>query len=115
MKPNSVVQLKHVGWASAGVLVAVLLFFATRSGAKPTPHTPPAPVVEVTSVQQKDVPVYGEWIGTLRDITNLIDAGLVHVPAIDVLPLEDAAQAHRTIEIGHVRGKLFLKVADLDV
>jgi len=70
------VQLKHVGWASAGVLVAVLLFFATRLGAKPTPHTPPAPVVEVASVQQKDVPVYGEWIGTLREITNLIDAGI---------------------------------------
>ena len=68
--------VKHVGWASAGVLVAVLLFFATRSGAKPTRHTPPAPVVEVTSVQQKGVPVYGEWIGTLREITNSIDAGI---------------------------------------
>jgi RND family efflux transporter MFP subunit len=70
MKPNSAVKLKHVAWASAGVLAAVLLFFATRSGAKPTPHTPQAPVVEVASVQQKDVPVYGEWIGTLAGQVN---------------------------------------------
>lgn len=70
MKPNSALKLKHVAWATAGVLVAVLLFFATRSGAKPTPHTPQAPVVEVASVQQKDVPVYGEWIGTLAGQVN---------------------------------------------
>lgn len=49
----------------------------------------------------------------MREITNLIDAGLVHVPPIEVLPLEGAAQAHRMIETGHVRGKLVLKVADL--
>src|SRR6201997_3852709 len=70
MKPNSALKLKHVAWATAGVLVAVLIFFATRSGAKPTPHTPPAAVVEVASVQQKDVPVYGEWIGTLAGQVN---------------------------------------------
>ena len=70
MKPNSALKLKHVAWATAGVLVAVLLFFATRSGAKPTPHSTPAAVVEVASVQQKDVPVYGEWIGTLAGQVN---------------------------------------------
>jgi NADPH2:quinone reductase len=50
---------------------------------------------------------------SMREISNLIDAGLVHAPPIDVLRLEDAAQAHRRIETGHVRGKLVLKVADL--
>jgi membrane fusion protein, multidrug efflux system len=70
MKPNSVLKLKHVAWASAGVLVAVLLFFATRSGAKPTPNTPPAPVVEVAQVEQRDIPVYREWIGTLSGQVN---------------------------------------------
>jgi NADPH:quinone reductase-like Zn-dependent oxidoreductase len=44
-------------------------------------------------------------------ITNLIDAGLVRVPLIEMLPLEDAARADRMIETGHVRGKLVLKVA----
>jgi membrane fusion protein (multidrug efflux system) len=70
MKPNSTLKLKHVGWASAAVLVAMLLFFTTHSGAKPAPHTAPSPIVEVASVQQKDVPVYGEWIGTLAGQVN---------------------------------------------
>jgi len=50
---------------------------------------------------------------SMREITNLIDAGLVRVPPIEMLPLEDAARAHQMIESGHVRGKLVLKVADL--
>jgi len=70
MKPNSALKLKHVAWASAGVLVAVLLFFATRSGAKPTAQAPQPPVVEVAQVEQRDVPVYGEWIGTLTGQVN---------------------------------------------
>jgi NADPH2:quinone reductase len=45
---------------------------------------------------------------SMREITHLIDAGCVRVPPTEVLPLEDAAQAH-----GHVRGKLVLKVAEL--
>jgi NADPH:quinone reductase-like Zn-dependent oxidoreductase len=47
----------------------------------------------------------------MREIINLIDRGLVQVPPIEVLPLEDAARAHQIIETGHVRGKLVLKVA----
>jgi NADPH:quinone reductase len=50
---------------------------------------------------------------SIREITNLIDAGLVHVPPIHVLLMEDAALAHRMIDTGHVRGKLVLKVAEL--
>ena len=50
---------------------------------------------------------------SMREITNLIDHGLVHPPAMNVLPLEDAAIAHQMIETGHVRGKLVLKVAEL--
>jgi NADPH:quinone reductase len=50
---------------------------------------------------------------SMREITNLIDTGLVHVPPIHVLPLEDAALAHQMIDTGHVRGKLVLKVAEL--
>jgi NADPH2:quinone reductase len=50
---------------------------------------------------------------SMREITRLIDGGRVHIPPIDVLPLEDAASAHRMIDTGHVRGKLVLKVAEL--
>ena len=39
----------------------------------------------------------------VREINRLIDGGLVHIPPIDVLPLEDAARAHQMIDIGHVR------------
>jgi NADPH2:quinone reductase len=50
---------------------------------------------------------------TIRRITHLIDRGVVRVPPIDVLPLEEAARAHKMIDTGHVRGKLVLKVAEL--
>ena len=50
---------------------------------------------------------------SMREITHLIDGGLVRVPAIDTLTLEDAARAHQLIDTGHVRGKLVLKVADV--
>ena len=70
MKPNSTLKLRHVAWASAAVLVVVLIFFATRSGAKPTAQAPQRPVVEVAQVEQRDVPVYGEWIGTLAGQVN---------------------------------------------
>src|SRR6202043_505940 len=39
-------------------------------GAKPIAQTPPPPVVEVAPVTQKDVPIYGEWIGTLTGQVN---------------------------------------------
>jgi membrane fusion protein (multidrug efflux system) len=70
MKPKVVLKLKHVAWASAGALVLVLLFFATHSGAKPTAQTPLPPVVEVAPVEQKDIPIFGEWIGTLAGQVN---------------------------------------------
>ena len=49
---------------------------------------------------------------SMREITNLIDRGLVRVPPIDVLPLWDAVRAHQMIDSGHVHGKLVLKVAN---
>jgi membrane fusion protein (multidrug efflux system) len=66
MKPNSVKKLKCWMWTAAGMVpVAVLLLFVTRSRAKPTTQVSPPPLVEVAPVEQKEVPVYGEWIGTL--------------------------------------------------
>jgi NADPH2:quinone reductase len=50
---------------------------------------------------------------SMREITHVIDGGLVRVPLIDVLPLEGAARAHEMIDTGHVRGKLVLKVTEL--
>jgi RND family efflux transporter MFP subunit len=53
-----------------GIIVAVLLLAATHSGAKPAAKAPGAPAVEVVQVEQKDVPIYGEWIGTLAGQVN---------------------------------------------
>src|SRR5260370_7833826 len=72
MKSNSVLKLKHMAWVAVGevAVIFVLLFVATHSGAKPKPLPPPAALVEVATVQQKDVPIYGEWIGTLTGHVN---------------------------------------------
>jgi len=72
MKPNSVLKLKRMTWVAAGeiALMLVLLFIATYSGAKPKPQPPPASVVEVAPVEEKDIPIYGEWIGTLSGQVN---------------------------------------------
>jgi len=46
----------------------------------------------------------------LRQIIGLFGEGRLRAPEIAVLPLEQAAQAHRRIQAGHVRGKLLLAV-----
>jgi RND family efflux transporter MFP subunit len=72
MKSNPVLKWKRMTWSAAGAisLVLVLLFIATHSGAKPKPQPPPAAVVEVAPVEEKDIPIYGEWIGTLSGQVN---------------------------------------------
>ncbi|HEY2361688.1 MAG TPA: efflux RND transporter periplasmic adaptor subunit [Candidatus Angelobacter sp.] len=54
---------------SIGVVVAVLLPLAgcaTKTEAAP----PPPPEVQVVPVEQKDVPIYGEWVATLDGYVN---------------------------------------------
>src|ERR1700730_13134708 len=56
--------------AILGCLVIVVLFLSFgRSKAKETPHAAPLEV-EVAQVEQKDVPIYSEWIGTLDGFVN---------------------------------------------
>jgi membrane fusion protein, multidrug efflux system len=64
------VKLKHLAWPAAGALVLLVWFFIAQSRAKPTAKTPPPPVVDVAPVEQKDVPIYDEWIGTLTGQVN---------------------------------------------
>jgi membrane fusion protein (multidrug efflux system) len=54
--------------AVAALLVA--LFAAGCSKARATAPPPAAPEVEVAEVEQKDVPIYNEWIGTLDGTVN---------------------------------------------
>jgi len=65
MKTDSFLKLKHVVWAATGLILATVLGAVVRSGAKPAASVPPAPAVKVAATKQKDVLVYGEWVGTL--------------------------------------------------
>ena len=70
MKINSILKRKHLAWASGTLVAAILVNVVTHSGAKASTKTPPMPVVEVAAVEQKDVPISGEWIGTLSGQVN---------------------------------------------
>jgi RND family efflux transporter MFP subunit len=53
--------------AGAILLTAVALLAASRPK---KPRVPPPAEVEVVQVEQKDVPIYGEWIGTTDGMVN---------------------------------------------
>src|SRR6201981_3127461 len=57
---------------SIGLVVAVLLLNALGcgNGKVRAAAPPPPPVVEIAPVIQKDVPVQGEWVGTLDGYVN---------------------------------------------
>lgn len=50
----------------------------------------------------------------LRAIVEALSNGQVRAPDITTLPLAEAAEAHRRIQAGHVRGKIVLDVAGED-
>jgi multidrug efflux pump subunit AcrA (membrane-fusion protein) len=55
--------------AVAAALVLALLIFAARSN-KPAEAAPRPLDVQVVKVEQKNVPIYNEWIGSTEGITN---------------------------------------------
>jgi NADPH2:quinone reductase len=56
--------------------------------------------------------LYAEPDGkTLAKITRLVEEGVLLIPEIQSLPLNEAHKAHTLSEAGHVRGKLVLEVA----
>src|ERR1700759_1307921 len=57
-------------WAAASLLAACLLVSAACSDSTQAAKVSEPPVVEVAQVQQKDVPIYVEWIGTLDGMVN---------------------------------------------
>ena len=63
--------MKHLaGWLTVALLAIDLLVSAGCSKGTEAAGAPPPPVVEVVQVQQQDVPIYNEWIGTLDGMVN---------------------------------------------
>lgn len=59
----------RMSWAAFGLFLAALIP-AGCSTSTSAANSPPPFEVEVVQVQQKDVPVYREWIGTLDGMVN---------------------------------------------
>jgi RND family efflux transporter MFP subunit len=69
MERNSI--SKYGFWVcSVLCLVVVGLIIGTRHSNHASTQPGSVPAVEVVQVEQKDVPIYGEWIGTLDGLTN---------------------------------------------
>jgi membrane fusion protein (multidrug efflux system) len=63
---------KYKFWIGGALCLVVigLVIGATRPKHTSGPQPGASPDVEVVQVEQKDVPIYGEWIGTLDGFTN---------------------------------------------
>ena len=70
MNIKSVLKPKHVAWAIGALFGAIIVNLVVHAGAKASVQPPSSPFVEIATVEQKDVPVYGEWIGTLAGQVN---------------------------------------------
>jgi RND family efflux transporter MFP subunit len=68
---NVLVKHKLLVSAITGLTVVVLgAFIATGRSNKPAQAAPPPLAVEVVQVEQQDVPIYSEWIGTTDGMVN---------------------------------------------
>src|SRR5689334_23046492 len=64
--------VRHLTVFMAGVapVVVSMLFAAGCRQGTSAPTPPGAPTVEVVPVEQRDIPIYSEWIGTLDGYVN---------------------------------------------
>lgn len=67
---NTQMKRKLAGTAALAWIIVALLAAAGCSKARATAPPPSAPEVEVVQVEQKDVPIYNEWTGTLDGLVN---------------------------------------------
>ncbi|MCI0387831.1 MAG: efflux RND transporter periplasmic adaptor subunit [Acidobacteria bacterium] len=69
---KSLSKRKLVILGAIGLACLSLLIVARSSKSKPPAQAMPAPEVEVVQVEQKNVPIYSEWIGTLDGMVNAV-------------------------------------------
>src|SRR5437879_9961373 len=70
MKVTTLLKHRFVVRATLCLTATALLLAAGCSKATPTGAPANSPGVEVAQVEQKDVPIYSEWIGTLDGMVN---------------------------------------------
>ena len=67
---NTILKYKFwIGGAFCLVVIGLIIGAAKPKQVSGAPSGPP-PDVEVVQVQQREIPIYGEWIGTLDGFTN---------------------------------------------
>ena len=64
--------MKNKRKLTAGAIICLtsVTLLGAAACSKPQPQAMAALEVEVVQVEQKDIPVYGEWIGTLDGMVN---------------------------------------------
>jgi RND family efflux transporter MFP subunit len=61
----------HIGAAATLIVIAVIVLISVIRGKSVAAATPPPPPeVQVAAVEQRDVPVQHEWVGTLNGLVN---------------------------------------------
>lgn len=73
--------------------------------------TGPEATTDIRYIFGRQLSIYGTWLGTKREmyeVMRLIDAGRLHPVVHAVLPLADAAEAHRMMERREQFGKIVL-------
>jgi len=67
---NTLMKYKYwIGGAFCLFVIALIIGAVRPKGVSGAPSAPP-PEVQVVQVEEKDVPIYGEWIGTLDGLVN---------------------------------------------
>ena len=67
---KTLMKRKLLSGVAIGAIVIALSILLGGSKSRGTAPPPPPPEVEVVQVEQRDVPIYTEWIGTLDGMVN---------------------------------------------
>lgn len=70
MQIKSLLKRKKLLWAIVPIIVIAIVVIVVARRSKTLTTQPPPPEVEVVQVEQKDVPIYSDWIGTLQGMVN---------------------------------------------